>query len=278
MERQPRGLADDLQELLRRADPRHLHQDAVAALALDRRLAGAGLIDPAADDLEALLQRPRVERRLLRVGQRHHQLVALGPRLELAGAGAGDREDRLRRVLRRLEGGLHAGRVADPDPQLLRPAVQPPDAAHLVAQVAQLVADARPEPLQLLGMHVLGLHLNQHVRSAAQVEPEADQPVRQPRRPGRRVGEHLRRQRLALLRREPRVVRPLDPAIEEVGQCDDRADQADRQNEKLLPVRVRVHLDPKSPGGGAAGRPALRPRGSGLGGLGLAHHLAEGGI
>ena len=203
-----------------------------AALALDRRLAGAGLVDAAADDLEALLHRPRVDRRLLRVGQRHHQLVALGPRLELAGAGAGDREDRLRRVLRRLERRVHAGRVADPDAQLLRPAVEPPDAADLVAQVAQLVAEARPEALQLLGMHVLGLHLHQHVRAAAQVEPEVDQPVRQPGRPGRRVGEHLRRQRLALLRRGARVVRPLDPAIEEVGQRDDHADQADRQNDE----------------------------------------------
>ena len=63
---------------------RHLHQDAVGALALDRRLAGAGLVHPAADDLEALLHGPLVERRLLRVGQRHHELVALGPRLELA--------------------------------------------------------------------------------------------------------------------------------------------------------------------------------------------------
>ena len=58
VERQPRGLADDLQQLLRRADPRHLHQDPVRALALDRRLAGAGLVDAAADDLQALLQRP----------------------------------------------------------------------------------------------------------------------------------------------------------------------------------------------------------------------------
>ena len=98
VERQPRGLADHGQQLLGRADPRHLHEDAVRALPLDRRLAGAGLVDAAADDLEALLHRPLVDRRLLRLGQRHHDRVALGARLELAARPAGQREDRLRRA------------------------------------------------------------------------------------------------------------------------------------------------------------------------------------
>ena len=60
------------------------------------------------------------------------------------------------------------------------PGVQPPHVADLVAQVAEPVAQVGPEPLQLLGVHLLGLDLHQHVRAAAQVEAEVDQPRRRP--------------------------------------------------------------------------------------------------
>ena len=154
---------------------------AVGALALDRGLAGARLVHPAADDLEALLHGALVERRLLRLGQGDDQLVAVGPRLELAGARAGDREDGLRHLLRRRQRRVDAGGVADADAQLLRARVQPPHVADLVAQVAEPVAQVGPEPLQLLGVHLLGLDLHQDVRAAPEVEAEVDQPRRRPR-------------------------------------------------------------------------------------------------
>ena len=52
------GGADQVLEFLGRADAGHLDQDPVCALALDRRFAGADLVDPAADDFERLLDRP----------------------------------------------------------------------------------------------------------------------------------------------------------------------------------------------------------------------------
>jgi hypothetical protein len=45
------------------ADTRHLDQDPVRALPLDRRLARAGLVDTAAHDLERLLHRPVIRGR-----------------------------------------------------------------------------------------------------------------------------------------------------------------------------------------------------------------------
>ena len=49
------GLADEVDELLRIAETRHLHQDAVGALALDRRLDQAELVDAPFDDLDRLV-------------------------------------------------------------------------------------------------------------------------------------------------------------------------------------------------------------------------------
>ena len=155
---------------------------------------------------------------------------------------AGDREDRLRHLVGRLQRRLHAGGIADADAQLLRPGVEPPHAADLVAQVAQLVAQLGPEALELLGVNVGGLDLHQHVRAAAQVEPEVDQPRRQPRRPARHVALHLRRQRLAARHRLAGVVGALDPAVEGVRQRDQDADQADAQDQHALPERKVGHV------------------------------------
>ncbi len=54
-ERQLGGLAEDIEELLRISQSRHLNQDAVVALALDRRFDQPQLVDPLADDLDRLL-------------------------------------------------------------------------------------------------------------------------------------------------------------------------------------------------------------------------------
>ena len=50
------GLADQFLQFTGRADARHLDQDPVHALPLDRRFAGSSLINPAADDFQRLLQ------------------------------------------------------------------------------------------------------------------------------------------------------------------------------------------------------------------------------
>ena len=49
------GLAEDFLQMGRVLQTRHLHQDAIVALALDQRLDGAELVDAALDDLDRLL-------------------------------------------------------------------------------------------------------------------------------------------------------------------------------------------------------------------------------
>jgi hypothetical protein len=85
LEGQPRGGADQVLQLLRRADARHLDQDPVRALALDRRLPRAGLVDAAAHDLDRLLHRPVVGGRPLRLAQRDDQRVALPAHVQRRG-------------------------------------------------------------------------------------------------------------------------------------------------------------------------------------------------
>ena len=230
-----------------------------AALALDRRLARAGLVDAAADDLEALLHGAPVDRGLLGRGQGHDQRVALGTHVELAARAAGQRKDRLRGRLHRRERRVHPVGVADADVQLVRRAVQPPDGPDLVAKVAELVAQHRPEPLHPLGVDVGGLDLDQNVRAAAQVEAEVDQPGGQPARPAGGVGRKLGRRRRAGRQRRPRVVGALDAAVEDVRQRDEDAGHADPEDQDLLPERKVLHLGSRSPRRGPAAA-RLRPR------------------
>ena len=56
-ERQLGGLAEQFLQPRRILQARHLHQDAIDALALDRRLDGAELVDAALDDLDRLFDR-----------------------------------------------------------------------------------------------------------------------------------------------------------------------------------------------------------------------------
>ena len=61
VERQLGGLAEQALDALGVLLARHLDQDPVVALALDRRLAGADLVDPPAHDLERLAHRGILE-------------------------------------------------------------------------------------------------------------------------------------------------------------------------------------------------------------------------
>ena len=125
-----------------------------------------------------------------------------------------------------------------------------------------------PQPLDPLGIDLGGLHLHQHMRAAAQVEPEIDQPLRQPARPERRVRLELRRRRGPGRDGGAGVVRPLDPAIEGVRQRDQDAEHGDPDDQHPLPERKVQHVRCRPLA--ARGRPPSR-----LGRLGLADHLAD---
>ena len=141
-----------------------------------------------------------------------------------------------------LTAAVHAGGVADADAQLLGVALEAADGADLVAQVAELVAEAGPEALELLGVDGLGLDLDQHVRAAAEVEAEVDEPRRQEGGPAAHRRLELGGERRAALDRLAGVVGLLDPGIEEVRQHDEEAEQADADDEQALPGGVVGHV------------------------------------
>ena len=140
--------------------PGSLHQDAVLALALDRRLAHAGLVDAAAHDLDRLLERgdPGVGRRLLRQRQPRGAVPVDLDR--------GLRVERFEHAPRPLD----VGRVADFESDLAARGAQP---AIADPRPAQALAGRVHDALQPLGDHHVQFDLQQQVGAALQVEAEA---------------------------------------------------------------------------------------------------------
>jgi len=215
-ERQLRGLAENIEELLRIAETGHLHQNAIVSLALDRRLHKTQLIDALADDLDRLVHdlADALEDRRLGRGQPHQPAAGI---LDIEGAlagGAGKPAERLRQLpelckalLQIVFANAHLDRVAAND----RGAGQPnplgaQDPTHVVLQREQL-----------LPPHVVGVDLEQDVRAALQVEAEHDVALR-PIRPALHHG----------FRKE----------IRDGKQADDTSREQDRQR---LPLRNVKH-------------------------------------
>ena len=163
------GLAQDVLDAVGVVDAGKLDQDALGALALDGRLAGAGLVDAPAHDLERLADRGIADR-----GQRR---LVEGER---DGAGllvAGDQQVAVD-VAQQLARGLLIGRrVAQGQPDRL--------AGDAQAGIADLgAAQGRPhlvlERFQALAHDHLDLDLEQQVRAAPEIEAKADLLVGQP--------------------------------------------------------------------------------------------------
>ena len=208
--------------------------------------------------------RPRVDRRLLGVGQGDDQRVALGARLELAAGAAGDREDRLR--------GRRAPPAAPPPCRRGSPMRMRSSSGGLSSRRTVPTWSRRsrsrsrsvgPEPLEPLGVDLRGLDLHQHVRAAAQVEPEVDQPRRQPApaRPPRRPAAPASASRRA---RAPRGRRsPARPGRRRgsAARSGCRAGRP-RGSARFFQSGKLQHLRSVSPGGARGrARPALlRPR------------------
>ena len=85
MEGQLGRRADDRLQLLRRADARHLNQDPIIALPLDRGFARAHLIHPAANDLKALLHGAAVAGQTFGLRQLHDDLQPLNRHVKVRG-------------------------------------------------------------------------------------------------------------------------------------------------------------------------------------------------
>ena len=101
------GGADQFFQFAGRPDPRHLDQNAPGALLLDRRFAGADLVDPAPDDLEALLDGAPVGGPRFGLGKRHDQIGPLRPHLDIHRPDPGQADHRSRQVAHRRQGNRH---------------------------------------------------------------------------------------------------------------------------------------------------------------------------
>ena len=247
LEGQKRRGADDLLELRGRADAGNLDQDALRALSLDGRLAGAHLVDAAADDLEGLAHRAVVGGALLRLRERHHDLVALAAHLQVLGARAGKRHDRAGEPARDLQRARHAVGLGDAHAQLVGRGRLQADRAHGVALVAQRVAQLGPERLHPAFVDVPDLNLGQQMRAAAQVEAEIDDAGGQPRRPEPRLGLQPRRRALALDGGD-RVVTGLHPLVEQVRHGQKQSGGHDEPDQDALPEIELEHFADLSSG------------------------------
>src|SRR5262249_13901909 len=186
------GLAEDVEQLLRIPETRHLHQDAVVALALDRRLDQTELVDALADDLDRLIEHlPRaLEKRRLGDGQTNDAAAdVLDVERALAG-GADEAAERLRQLAQLGEPLLQ---VVLADHDLYRVAADHRGARETDAGLAQDLAHVVLQRQQLLPAHVVDIDLEQDVRAALQVEAEHDSALR-PLRPAldRALGEEIR--------------------------------------------------------------------------------------
>ncbi len=172
LEFQLRGLADQRLELARIADAGHFDEDAIAALARDRRLLGAERVDALADDVGGTLHRLIHELVDAALGRRHDDARRIDHAdIPVAGAGRADRRGQRADLLHRrvdLSGIAHeeaqgavGGRdIADVD--RLRG-----DPAHLGADRVLHRGEAR------LG-DVGGIRLEQDVAAAGEIEAEID--------------------------------------------------------------------------------------------------------
>ena len=179
------GLAEQRLERGRILEPRHLHHDALRALADDRRLAGAERVDALADHLGGGVHRLRHRQVDPGLGRRQLDPVAV-EHLEFPVAlpgelrAVGQRQDRLARLVE-LRGILNheadravAGRnVTDP---------------HVWRILLETLADILIHRLEPLTTHLVGIGLKQDVTASSEIEAQIDLRVRQHRRPAQ-VGE-----------------------------------------------------------------------------------------
>jgi hypothetical protein len=198
--------------------PGHLDQDAVGALALDGRLAGAGLVHPAADDLERLLHGAVVGGGAFGGRQRDHDLVAVGGTSRLVRAGAGKHAaHRAGQVAHHLQRPRHALGLGYLHAQLGRwRGLAAHVADHGRALGAERVAHLGPERVDAVRIDVGDQHLGQQMRAAAQIEPEVDDGRGQPVGPERALVGQFGRHHALRLDRAHGVVVPLDAVIEQV--------------------------------------------------------------
>jgi hypothetical protein len=168
-----RGLAEKPLQLLGVLQARHLHENAVAALARDRGFGGAELVDAAAHDLDRLVDRGAHALVEARLGQRQAQEAGLGLGDLGFADGRAEREggaQRLFHLAQALARDRHLALLANAQHHrvALDGEAGVADARLLVHQAAHVVALV----LQPLAAHELAIDREQDVRAALEIEAE----------------------------------------------------------------------------------------------------------
>ena len=217
------GLAQDVLELGRILQARHLHQDAVGALPLDQRLHSAEFVDATLDDLDRLFDglADAVGDGGLRNSQPDQPAAGVADFERALAAGADQSAQRLRQLAQLAERVLQVG-ILDADLNAVGPRRKPGVSDLGVAQrAAHIIADL----IELLFLDVVGINLEQQIRAALQVEAEHQASLR-PCRPG------------------------LDFGFGEEVRDGAKAHHQRRQNdaERLPPRKIQHRIDPSQSG------------------------------
>ena len=135
-------------------EARELHQDAILALALDRRLLGPGLVDAAADDFDRLLDglAHAVEHRGLRNRQADHAAAGIGHLKVALTAGSHQSAQRLGQLAQLGERRLHVGFLGDAN--LDRVVAHGDAAGEADLGIAQRPADVVADLVEPLLLHI----------------------------------------------------------------------------------------------------------------------------
>ena len=209
VEAQPRGLADQLLERGGILQARHLHEDARASLADDGRLGGAERIDAAAYRFDRRADGISDAALQACFGRSDDDQSALGlGQLDVGDGGAHD-TGLLHQATQFAHGGIGVLRLGEP---YLNRVVGDAEARKADLGVAQALARIVAQCVEPILAHIRGLHGEQQVGAATQVEAEVQLGVREPARPG--------------IDRLPG---------EEIGNDEQHADDADENDGGLLP-------------------------------------------
>ncbi len=161
-------------QFVRRTDSRHLNQDAVFALALDRGFTGSRFVDTAADDFQRLLHRALIGRLLFRGSELDDDVIALDRHCKRALADTGQRHHAPVQGPDRFDSGGNTVGIGQGDAQDIVGRRRAANGADLIAQILQSVADFGPKSIHPHLVDILDTNFGQQMRATAQVKTKVD--------------------------------------------------------------------------------------------------------
>jgi hypothetical protein len=231
---QLRSGADDGFQLRRRPNARHLDQDPIRALALNGRLTGADLINPATHDFQRLAHGAIIGGEFFRLGEFHGDYITLPRYVDVIAAGARQAGDRIGKAAHQLQRARHAFGFGDLQANLPLGRLLTAKAANRGAFGPQCIAHLGPKRIHAGSVNLLDLHFGQKMCTTAQIETKIDQR-------GRQIAGPLRDQGLSFGgvalgdNFGGSIVRLLNPGVKPIWQGKQKAGHADQPDENPFP-------------------------------------------